>query len=191
MTTPLSDKTIKTIQRVCNRLAEKYTFGFYDREDIEQEAFLIAMKDLPKYDKNISSLETFLFMHINNKLKTFKRDHYLRTDFISGYCGRADPLCPYCQRRIWRHSAKQHLMEPVDIDNVKGENEKGMRTNTDFIADIELNELLSLINKNLDISLREDYLKMIEGLSIPKNKKQVIEASIIEILENSGYYKER
>jgi hypothetical protein len=32
---------------------------------------------------------------------------------------------------------------------------------------------------------------MIEGLPIAKNKKQAIETSIIEILENSGYYKER
>jgi hypothetical protein len=31
---------------------------------------------------------------------------------------------------------------------------------------------------------------MTEGLSIPKNKKMAIEASIIEILENNGYYAE-
>jgi hypothetical protein len=80
-------------------------------------------------------------------------------------------------------------MEPIDIDNVRGEKEKRMCTDTDFIADIELNELLSIINQNLDISLREDYLKMIEGLPIAKNKKQAIETSIIEILENSGYYR--
>ena len=186
----MNDNTLQIIRKVCHRLAEKYTFGYYAEEDIEQEAFIIALAALPRFNPNISSLETFLYVDISNKLKTFKRDHYLRTDFTCSYCGRQDPLCEHCQRREWRHAAKKHLMEPIDIDNVNSEFERNMFMNTDFLADIELNEILSLINQNLDVALREDYLKMIEGISIPKVKRQAIESSIFSILEENGYYHE-
>jgi RNA polymerase sigma factor (sigma-70 family) len=186
----MNDKTIQIIQRVCKRISEKYTFGYYSKEDIEQEGFLIAMQALPRFNPKISSLETFLYIHISNRLKTFKRDNYLRTDFVCVYCGRMDPECDHCKRREWRHAAKKHLMEPVDIDNVKDDKEKSMRDGTDFLMDVELNEILSIINQNLDVCLREDYLKMVEGIPISKCKKQAIESSIVEILENNGYYRE-
>lgn len=187
----MKPKTLKTIQKVCKRLAQKYRFGFYDVEDIEQEAFIMALSALPKYNKEISSLETFLYIHISNKLKTFKRDHYLRIDFTCSYCGRKDPECEHCQKREWKHAAKKHLMEPIDIDNVNGDTERNMHVNADFLIDVELSELLSLINQNLDIHLREDYLKMLEGITIPKHKREIIETRIFDILEDNGYYHER
>jgi DNA-directed RNA polymerase specialized sigma24 family protein len=184
----MDEKTLKIIKRVCHRLAEKFTFGFYDPEDIEQEAFIMALAALPRFNPEISCLETFLHVDVCNKLKTFKRDHFQRTDFTCSYCGRQDPTCEHCQRREWRHAAKKHLMEPIDIDHVNGDTERNMYINTDFLADIELSEIISLINMNLDIALREDYLKMLEGITIPKVKRQVIEAAIFSILEDNGYY---
>lgn len=184
----MTPNTLKTIQKVCKRLAVKYRFGFYDTEDIEQEAFIMALDALPRFNPEISSLETFLYIHINNKLKTFKRDHYLRRDFTCAYCGRKDPECEHCKRREWRHAAKKHLMEPIDIDNVNCDAERNMYVNADFLIDVELTEILNLINQNLEICFREDYLKMLEGITIPKNKRQVIKAKIFEILEDNGYY---
>ena len=187
----MNEQTLKTISKVCKRLAPKYTFGFYDVEDIEQEAFIMALTALPYHNSELAALETFLYIHINNKLKTFKRDHYLRRDFTCTYCGRTDPTCPHCQRREWRHATKKHLMEPIDIDNVNGDSERNMYVDADFLLDVELSEILSIINQRLDVSLRQDYLKMLEGISISKNKRQLIEANICEILEDNGYYYER
>jgi DNA-directed RNA polymerase specialized sigma24 family protein len=166
-------------------------FGFYSIEDIEQEAFILALTALPYFNPELSALETFLYVHLNNKLKTFKRDHYLRKDFTCAYCHRNDPECEYCQKREWKHAAKKHIMEPIDIDNVNGDVERNMYEDADFLADVELQELLSIINKELPLNLREDYLKMTEGFPIPKQKKQAIEQSICGILEDSGYLYER
>lgn len=187
----MNDQQLKTIRKVCKRLAPRYTFGFYDVEDIEQEAFLMGLTALPYHDANLASLETFLYVHINNKLKTFKRDHYMRRDFTCSYCGRTDPNCEYCQRREWKHAAKKHLMEPIDIDHVNGDTEHNMYMEADFLLDVELSEILCIINQRLDVSLREDYLKMLEGITIPKNKRDLIEYNICEILEDNGYYYER
>ena len=151
---------------------------------------MMALTALPKFQCEISSLETFLYIHISNKLKTFKRDHYLRRDFTCTYCGRKDPDCEFCKRREWKHAAKKHLMEPIDIDNVNGDSERNMYSEAEFLIDVELSELLAIINQGLDVALREDYLKMLEGITIPKIKRQLIESNICEILEDGGYYHE-
>ena len=179
----MNKKTIKLIQRVAKRLSEKYTFGYYSPEDIEQEAFIFAMESLPRFNPEISSLETFLFIHISNKLKTFKRDRYYRKDFVCRYCGRKDPNCEYCQRRTWKLEAKKHLMEPIDIDNINADYEKNMYIHSDLLSNMEFREIINAINENLDISLREDYLRMLEGVSIPRQKKSLIEDTIIGILD--------
>jgi DNA-directed RNA polymerase specialized sigma24 family protein len=176
------------IKKICKKLAPRYTFGYYDVEDIEQEAFILAMTAIPYYDPSLASLETFLYIHLNNKLKTFKRDNYIRHDFECKYCGRLDENCEYCQKREWRLAAKKHLMEPIDIDHVNGDTERNMYINADFILESELSELMSIINSKLDIALREDYLKMLEGISISKIKRLQIEAAICDILEDTGYY---
>lgn len=186
----MNDKTIRIIRRVSKLLAERYTFGYMDAEDIQQEAFIIAMSALPKYDSSIASLETFLYIHISNKLKTFKRDNYFRQDFVCRYCGRTDPECEYCKRKEWRLVMKKHLMEPVDIDNVNSDMEKNMSSPSDLISNVELQELLTLINTKLDVSLREDYLRWKEGIPISKSRKVLVENSILQILEDNGYYDE-
>jgi len=186
----MDQKTLQIILKVCRRLAPRYTFGYYSVEDIEQESFIFALAALPRYDESISCLENFLHVHVSNKLKTFKRDHYVRNDFTCKYCGRKDPNCEYCKRREWKHLKKKHLMEPIDIDNVNDEHEKSMHTRSNVSEETELDELFSIINQNLDVYLRQDYLKMLEGISIPKSKKQLIEAKILEILSEYNYYDE-
>jgi hypothetical protein len=81
-------------------------------------------------------------------------------------------------------------MEPIDIDNVNDEHEKSMHTRSNVSEETELDELFSIINQNLDVYLRQDYLKMLEGIPIPKSKKQLIEAKILEILSEYNYYDE-
>jgi hypothetical protein len=52
---------------------------------------------------------------------------------------------------------------------------------------LELDEVFTLINKHLEIHLRVDYLRMLEGLTVPKPKRDTIERRILEILEEYGY----
>ena len=68
---------IDTITNVSRRLASKFTFAHYTEDDIAQEAFMIGMEALDRYDEN-RPLENFLFVHIRNRLKNFKRDNYIR-----------------------------------------------------------------------------------------------------------------
>ena len=96
-------QVIDTITKIAKRLAPKFVFAGYEVEDIEQEAFLIGVSGLKNYDPS-RPLENFMFTHINNRLKTFKRDNYYRMD----YGTNAQKI----QER------KKSLLEPVSLDSI-------------------------------------------------------------------------
>ena len=56
-------KVVDTILKISKKLAHKYTFASYEVEDIEQEAFLIGLAGLEKYDK-ARPLENFMYVHM-------------------------------------------------------------------------------------------------------------------------------
>ena len=183
----MTPQQMKTIQKVAKAISRRYTFGFYDREDIEQECFIIGMEVLDKYDEESGSLENFLYTCLNNSMKNFLRKNYYRKTFTCRYCGGEDPHCDSCQRRRWKFMVKKHLMEPIDIDNVNCNNEANAYQTQNLHEQLELEEIFTIINKHLEIHLRADYLRILEGLHIPKHKREFIENRIIEILEEHGY----
>jgi len=187
----MNQNEIDIIQKVSRSLSSKFTFGYYDKEDIEQEAFLIGMEGLNKFDpSNGASLESFLYTHIGNRLKNFIRNKFVRRDHKCKHCNNENVECPFCQRREWRFAVKRHLMEPIDIDRVNGDNESNMYTVCNPLNRMELNEILRIIDEHLDIQLRADYLRMLEGLYVQKSKREIIESQILEILEEHGYDRE-
>ena len=46
------DQVILVIQKVAKRLSNKYTFPNFDEDDIEQEAFIIGMEAMERYDSS-------------------------------------------------------------------------------------------------------------------------------------------
>lgn len=161
----------ETIEKICNRYAHKFQFAFYTPDDIRQEAFIIAMEALDRYD-NSRPLENFLAVHVKNRLNNFKRDKYYRQKKDQN-----DPL----------NNAKKFLMEPLDISNIQDENESRMREEIDLINKISEAEIFNLINENLDVDLRSDYLRIMDDVYVPKPRREVIFSEIRTILKENGY----
>jgi DNA-directed RNA polymerase specialized sigma24 family protein len=153
------DEAVKVIMKIAKRLAPKYVFASYDVEDIEQEAFIIGIAGLEKYDQN-RPLENFMYTHISNRLKTFKRDNYFRLDY-----GTA-------AQKI--QDRKKSLLEPVDIDSVYSVYSREQST-----SNAQIHETLDLIDRRLPSHLRRDYLKLQSNASLPKGRK----AAVIEAIE--------
>jgi DNA-directed RNA polymerase specialized sigma24 family protein len=153
---------VNTIMKVAKRLAPKYVFASYDIEDIEQEAFLIGIAGLEKYDPS-RPLENFMYTHINNRLKTFKRDNYYRLDY-----GTA-------AQKI--QDRKKSLLEPVDIDSIFS-----LCTQDQTVSEAQINETLSLIDQKLPSHLRRDYLKLQSDSPLPKGRKAIVIAAIENIV---------
>ena len=158
---------VEVIMKIARRLAPKYVFASYDVEDIQQEAFLIGVAGLEKYDQT-RPLENFMYTHINNRLKTFKRDNYYRLDY-----GTA-------AQKI--QDRKKNLLEPVDIDSIYG-----VYTNEQSTNNAQIHEVLELIDQKLPAHLRRDYLKLQSNSPLPKGRKAVVIEAIERIVNGDDY----
>lgn len=163
-------EVLAVIEKIANRYCHKFKFGYFTAEDIKQEAFIIAVDALDRYDER-RPLENFLSSHVKNRLINFKRDNYCRQQ-------KEDADIKW----ELRNNAKKFLMEPLDISNIRDEQEKNMRNENDFIEDIFTREMFDLIDSELPVDLRSDYLRIKDGVYVPKPRRQQIYDEISKII---------
>ena len=161
------EEVTSIILKVAQKLAPKYVFASYDIEDIEQEAFILGIDGLKRYNSD-KPLENFLYSHVNNRLKNFKRDNYYRQDH-----GSAQKI----------QDRKKNLLEPIDIDCLYS-----ISTKDSTVTDAHIREITELIDKKLPSHLRRDYLKLRNNSPLPKSRK----ANVIKVIEDiiNGEYNE-
>ncbi len=163
-------EVLAVIEKIANRYCHKFKFGYFTAEDIKQEAFIIAVDALDRYDER-RPLENFLSSHVKNRLINFKRDNYCRQQ-------KEDADIKW----ELRNNAKKFLMEPLDISNIRDEQEKNMRNENDFNEDIFTREMFDLIDSELPVELRSDYLRIKDGVYVPKPRRQQIYDEISKII---------
>lgn len=148
-------ETLEKIHFVISKIAPRYTFNGYEIDDIKQEAFIICMDALDRYDEK-RPLENFLSVHLSNRLKNFIRDNfYLKND-----------------------EEKKKVLTPVQISN---EDLCSDSSDTpELFATIK--EFKDKIDDSIPSSMRSDYLKMLDGIYIAKNRKEEIISFIKDIL---------
>ena len=154
-------EVIETITKVARKLAPKYVFASYEVEDIEQEAFLMGVEGLNRYDTN-KPLENFMYTHVNNRLKNFKRDNYYRFDY-----GNAQKI----------QDRKKSILEPADITALYC-----VSVDDETVDNAHLSEMLDLIDRTLPADLRSDYLKLRTNSPLPKGRKAIIIQAIEDII---------
>lgn len=155
------EQVIKQIEIVVNRIAPKYTFSTYDVDDIKQEAFIICMDALERYDQK-RPLENFLSVHLSNRLKNFIRDNYYTKD----------------------EEEKKRVMRPKYLsgeDVIQYDNTVDSKTDAKTIKNI--------VDKYLPAQYRADYLKIINEVYVPKKRREEILAIIKEIVESYSHEK--
>lgn len=192
------DQVLAIIEKVVIEFAESYTFGYYELDDIKQEARMEAIKALPKYDPNDSNgnptrpLANFLFSHVKNRLLNLRRNKYKRTD----------PPCDLCHNNrehehddghvckkylIWkkRNSTKANLTRPLTLDGISEEGEPSIAVDDKVPNMANINELRDMINEKLDPGLRIDYLRILAKEKIPKARRIAVEIAIKEIISEN------
>lgn len=182
----MDQQTIETIQKVAKRLAHKYAFGYYTVEDIEQEAFIIGVDGFKRYDASHGPLENFIHVHISNRLHNFRRDNYYRppqeccADCESKESGYA---CDSCQERKRRALSRRYLTQSADSSTCYTTEKTSYPD--DITSNLEIDEIRTKINLHLPIDMRIDYLRMLDGVYVPKQRRTEIENKILEIV-NGG-----
>lgn len=151
-------QVVDQINIVVNRIAPKYTFNGYDIDDIKQEAFIICMDALERYD-NKRPLENFLSVHLSNRLKNFIRDNYYTKD----------------------EEDKKKVLKPKSLSSEDFVPVSHYKNNQD--DNIDAKQIQSILDKHLPPSYRSDYLKLINDVYVPKKRREEVVQVIKEIVE--------
>lgn len=185
---------LQAVSKVVNILARSFKFGYFEIEDIKQQAYIFAIEAMPRYDQS-RPLDNFLYTHIKFRLINFRRDKFRRNDppcqlcygTLAGNTPHEDKqYCSAYNSWLKRNRAKQNLMNTLDISNICDGDEPTTREESTVLEDIEQRELLSLIDIKLPVELRQVYLQMQAGESVPKAKRLEVEKAVLDIIgENS------
>lgn len=181
------------IIRVVKTLSSKFRFGYYSNEDMEQEGFIFAMELLEseKYDAS-RKLENLLYSHIRNRFINYKRDKYSRSESPCKSCVFYNPETKQCgaftdvkgcsKLEGWkkRNSSRKSLMYPKDISSV-GEN----YSNT-VDDEVDYNDTKKHIDDNLPAELRSDYLRVLNGVTIPKARKMRVRTVVLSLINKKN-----
>lgn len=159
---------LNAFNSVISKIAHKYVFVSYDVDDIEQEAFLIAVNSLKNYDPS-KSLENFLYVHLNNRLKNFKRDNYYRYEV-----GVAQKI----------QDTKKNILEPIDIGDLLH-----VAIGDSVHDEVHAGEIVKIIDERLPADMRGDYLKIKNKGKITKSRRNKVLKKIREILDEDYNYK--
>ena len=135
---------------VMERIKKKYSFAYYDGEDIAQEAYIIGLQVMQKYDKSKGDIVNFLSVSVGNRIKNLMRNVLAKeTDTIS-------------------------------INDISED------FNTIGDKNTTVDEFWLMIDENLHPSYRKDYLKIKQGLSVPKLRKKKIIEEIKKIVNDNS-----
>ncbi len=152
-------QVVDQINIVVNRMSARYTFYGYEIDDIKQEAFIICMDALDRYDQK-RPLENFLAVHLSNRLKNFVRDNF----YIKG------------------EEEKKKILKPSSLSN-----EEFVKHDDNIDDDkIDAKSLQNIIDKKLSSEYRADYLKIINDVYVPKKRREEIISIIKELIDEEG-----
>jgi len=154
------EDVIKQINIVVNRISPKYTFNGYEVDDIKQEAFIICMDALERYDHN-RPLENFLSVHLSNRLKNFVRDNF--------YTKNEDD--------------KKKILSPKQLSY------EDYIPEDSFDSDVRIDakDMQKIVDRCLPSDYRGDYLKIISDVYVPKKRRDEVILKIKELLAEHNY----
>lgn len=152
-------QVVDQINVVVNRISARYTFHGYEVEDIKQEAFIICMDALDRYDQK-RPLENFLAVHLSNRLKNFVRDNF----YIKG------------------EEEKKRIMKPSSLSN----DDLILTEELPYDNKLDAKNLQNIVDHKLPSEYRADYLKIINDVYVPKKRREEIISLIKELLDEEG-----
>jgi hypothetical protein len=181
---------LNVVDYVGSKLAKDFTFGFYGVEDVKQNIAIYCMEGLQFYDPSKAKLNTFMMCVARSRLINFKRDRLYRMPPTCGCdsCLRGIP-CEYILKRMekWKkiNSLKRDLMQNTHLGD---SNYDAMDNSSEDVEKHLLKkEFISIIDKHLDLRLREDYRRFIEGAKLSKKRRERIIFVITTILRELKY----
>jgi hypothetical protein len=195
-------EVLKVVEEVVYRLATKFRFGYHDNDDLKQEARLIALEGIHKWD-GVRSLKNFLWTHVKNRLINFKRDKYQRIEPPCQRCPinlydkkqkkctkyNEDYLedCGFYYEWILRNLTKRNLMDVANIDCIDDREEHNMWSDGREIGEtVDNDELLKRIKDRIPLDQLDNYNKYINGAKMNSLARTKMKELILSIIDEEG-----
>lgn len=194
----MSEKEVlEVIENVAIRLHRKFKFGYHSDDDIKQQARMYAWEGMEHYDES-RPLENFLWTHVRNRLYNFKRNNYSRPEKPCDTCPfynkesltkpcqafEAQDECSLYKGWMTRNDAKRNLMKSVSIEFEQTTHKENC------FGTLMAKEFMDLIDVELPVHLREDWIRFINDLKLAKVRKNKLIEEIHKIMEENNIDKE-
>ena len=158
--TMTEEEVMSEITSVIDKIAHKYTFYGYEVEDIKQEAFIMCVDAMERYDP-ARPLENFLSVHLSNRLKNFVRDHHFTKD----------------------EEDKKRIVMPGQLNH----EDRLVGQRCDSGESLDYQQMSYILDLKLPASVRSDYLKIMHDSRVSKRRKEEVLSLIREIMEDHGH----
>jgi len=195
--TKLSEQEIvEIIDRISARLGPKFKFGYHTNEDMRQQASLFAWEGMNSWD-GIRPLENFLWIHVRNRLYNFKRNNY----------GRPEKPCEHCPLKAYDPECKNSKSTCTKFDNLmdctlykgwtdRNASKRNLMSSYTVLFDkpaeadvadaVFSKEMFNLLDTQMPVPAREDWIRFINNLKITKVRRQKILDEISNILRENN-----
>ena len=199
-------QVLEVIDGIASKLCYKFKFGYHDVDDMKQQAKLFAIEGLDRYDGK-RPLENFLWTHVRNRLFNYKRDNYERPDCPCFTCPFYDPDLDCSRNKCekfedkadcslfsnWsvRNTKKKNIMSPVAMSSMKDGGEGSLGQYSYLAKDFSEKELFEYVDLNIPQDYRKDYLRLVNGIKLPKSRKDTLIEVIKILLEERKENEER
>lgn len=185
------DSVLQIIDRVVRVLAPRFVFGSFEIEDIEQCGRQYALEALAEgsYDPT-RPLDKFIYAHVSNRLINLRRDRCSRQPscrrcYRGDYCTGLDQPCQAHVRWVRINSVKSGLAarapQPKE-DIAAAVDDKTPIAPEDTAEDAARDELVKLVEREIPLDLRADWLRIRAGIRIPRERRLAVESAVLAIL---------
>ena len=192
------EEVLHIIDRAVAYLAPSFKFGYFDIDDMKQEGTIFCLEALDSFNFKKScqddvgdALLTFLKTHVRWRFLNMRRKSLTRLEpplCECELCREDSPNRLDCKKYsnwVKRNVAKKSLMEPFDVSEIH-------TTDTAVTSDIDLDilsaDVIEILNEHVPASIRSDYRRFIEGVSVPKARREKL-IEQIKIIISEHYSK--
>lgn len=193
-----NEEFLLVLDNISKRLANKFRFAYHSIDDMKQQAAIFALEGLKNYD-NKRPLENFLWTHVRNRLFNYKRNNYQRPDKPCHTCPLYDKGCKVsinqCEKytnkddcelyAAWskRNEVKKNIIQPTYIEN----HLNTAHNNEDLNISVANKELMTFLDKYIQLEFRESYLKLTHGTKISKADLKKLQTHIFQLMEEHNW----
>lgn len=164
----VTKEQLAVIEQCAQQISSSNWIPGYEKEDIRQEAIIIGIKAIVKYNGSIP-LDKFMSNRMKQRLISLRR---LTNNKPECNCG----TCLKCTNYTARMKINRASELPAEDSN------KSLQYEMEDI--LTYSELSNYLDHCIPAEYREDYLKILAGVAVPIARKQKLRELIKDLLDD-------